>query len=219
MHMYGNFTPNAMPITAVSSGNSVTYSNFSLPWGPTSTNPFRGTYANSGSSNNFITNVEVHGVGGMTGVNGSHTIAPALGTGTSFSVTISGSNTGTYTSGTGWIYDQAYYRFAISQLAAQASNGICYAVMEFGPPDPPLNQAPNSTNINPYQVIVTAEQNGLGWMPWAFDDNVGSNTFGMQLVLSTYAKPSDLSPWGIDAILNPLYGVSTQSSPASSLLP
>ncbi len=131
---------------------------------------------------------------------------------------MSGSNTGTYTAGTGWIYDQNYYRFSASQLAAQASNGLMFAVMEFGPPDPPLNQAPNTVNINPYQVITACEQNGIGWTAWALDDNPGQTTFGMQLALSTYAKPSDLSAYGIDAILNPSYGVTALSVPPSSYL-
>jgi len=222
VHMYGNFTPNACPITNITKAASavVTYSNFNLPWGPTSTNPFRGTYANSGSNNNFISATYIAGVAGMTQINNLNAaISPQLGTGNSFSsgTGINSSGFGTYTSG-GWIYDQNYFAIAIAKLSALASQGICVAIMEFGPPDPPLAQAPNTTNITPSQVIRTCEYNGIGWCAWAFDDNPGNNTFGAQLALSTYAKPSDLSYFGIDVILNPSYGVTALSTPPSSLL-
>ena len=55
----------------------------------------------------------------------------------------------------------------LQQLAAlSASEGMVFAVMEFGPAESVLN----ATNISAAQVIEASRAAGLGWAAWAWDD-------------------------------------------------
>ena len=67
-------------------------------------------------------------------------------------------------------------------VASMGATGLPIIVGEFGPG---RNIGPSPTLITPDQIVITAESNGWGWMPWAWDDfNGPSNSctddwFGM----------------------------------------
>jgi hypothetical protein len=57
----------------------------------------------------------------------------------------------------------------LQQLAAlSVSDGMVFAVMEFGPAE----SVQNATNITAAQVINAANSAGLGWAAWGWDDPV-----------------------------------------------
>jgi hypothetical protein len=70
---------------------------------------------------------------------------------------------------------------------------------EFGPGK---NIGPSPTTITPQQVIATAESNGWGWLPWAWDDNdqancmSDNNGFSMTVNCGTYNTNTDLTTYG-----------------------
>lgn len=57
-------------------------------------------------------------------------------------------------------------------LAALRGTGLAVVVGEFGPG---RNIGPSPTMITPERVIHVAEQNGIGWLSWSWDDNDLSN--------------------------------------------
>jgi hypothetical protein len=77
--------------------------------------------------------------------------------------------------------------------------------------------------LTPGQVITTAEENGLGWVAWAWDDNdladgkSDNNWFSMTYNgPGLYTTAADLTEYGQDVVLNSTYGLSVLATPASS---
>jgi hypothetical protein len=64
----------------------------------------------------------------------------------------------------------------------------------------------------------------LGWAAWAWDDNnlggcsSDNNWFSMTYSCGNYTAPSNLTQYGLDVTLNPVYGLVALSRPASAFL-
>jgi mannan endo-1,4-beta-mannosidase len=109
-----------------------------------------------------------------------------------------------------------------SQLEGlSASQGMVFAITEFGPG---RDIGPSPTMVTPAQVITAAEAHGLGWAAWAWDDNnlggcsSDNNWFSMTYSCGNYTAPSNLTQYGLDVTLNPVYGLVALSRPASAFL-
>ena len=89
-----------------------------------------------------------------------------------------------------------------TDAASLASLGLPILFGEFGPG---MNIGPSPTNLTPTEVIQTAEQNGFGWLAWAWDDNNLSNAqadnqwFGLSYE-GAYAASADLTMFGQQVI-------------------
>jgi mannan endo-1,4-beta-mannosidase len=106
-----------------------------------------------------------------------------------------------------------------AQLAAMsAAKGMVFVIGEFGPG---RNVGASPTTVTPGQIITAAEANNIGWLAWAWDDNdlagckADDKWFGMQYGCGEYTKPSDLTIFGADVVLNPTYGLSVIARRAS----
>jgi mannan endo-1,4-beta-mannosidase len=101
----------------------------------------------------------------------------------------------------------------LTALAAlSASVGMVFIAGEFGPG---RDIGPSPTLTTPALIITTAEASGIGWIAWAWDDGAGNNGFSMTLVTGIYTQTSDLSIYGQDVVLNPVYGLQALAKPAS----
>jgi mannan endo-1,4-beta-mannosidase len=108
----------------------------------------------------------------------------------------------------------------LAELAALSSSaGMAFAITEFGPGK---NIGPSPTMTPPGQIITAAEANGLGWLAWAWDDNnlAGGRSSDTWFSMTyagpgTYTQPSDLTIFGLDIVLNPIYGLQAIAKPAS----
>jgi mannan endo-1,4-beta-mannosidase len=108
----------------------------------------------------------------------------------------------------------------LTALAAlSASVGMVFIVGEFGPG---RDIGPSPTLTTPGLLITAAEANGIGWIAWAWDDNNlaggGSNDNGFGMTTrgpGIYTQPSDLTTFGQDVVLNPIYGLKALAKPAS----
>ena len=214
-HAYGGTNDESASITGVKKGNPTVVS----IGGTGACHPFAPTYCPSQGQNNTYSgksNYEISGVAGMTQINGKQP-APANVGGTSgaWTVTLNVDSTswGTYTSG-GTIVDyDGNYALRFARLAALAkTTGAAFIVGEFGPG---RNIGPSPTMLTPDEVVSAAEQNGLGWMAWAWDDNdqasSASDNLGFALAYhpSTYASSSDLTIFGqeiVEGCTNPAPG-------------
>lgn len=84
-------------------------------------------------------------------------------------------------------------------MVSLKNSGLPLIVGEFGPGK---NIGPSPTAITPQQVIATAESNGWGWLPWAWDDNdqancmSDNNGFSMTVNCGTYNTNADLTTYG-----------------------
>jgi len=96
--------------------------------------------------------------------------------------------------------------------------GLPIIYEEFGPG---RNVGPSPSLVTPARIIQAAEGAGFGWMPWGWDDNnlnncmADNNSFAFVSYCGQYAKPSDLTWYGLDIVLNPAYGYDALASPAS----
>jgi len=87
---------------------------------------------------------------------------------------------------------------------------------EFGPG---RNIGPSPTNISPTRVMQLANQNGLGWLAWAWDDNnlngglSDDNSFSMSYS-GSYNSSSDLTIYG-KAVVEGAGGLKATGQPAS----
>ena len=219
-HSYGLTTNTAGIISGITkaSGAVVTL-NYSL-----TPHPFDSLYTNPGDNTyTGITSWLLSGVGGMTAINGTQPSGTngAGGSPSSYTLTLTvdSSGFGAYTSG-GQITPASYYTNMIGQFAALQSSNICVIIGEFGPGQ---NIGPSPTTTSPYNVIATAEANGLGWVYWAWDDHVGSPAFtgwfGCTINnTGAFSVNSDLTAPGLDSCFNPRYGLVAFATKASVFL-
>jgi mannan endo-1,4-beta-mannosidase len=98
-----------------------------------------------------------------------------------------------------------------TDATALAALGLPVIFGEFGPG---MSIGPSPTNLTPAQVIQIAEQNGFGWLAWAWDDNnlsnaQADNTWFALSYTGAYAASSDLTMFGqevIEGCTNPAPG-------------
>lgn len=108
----------------------------------------------------------------------------------------------------------------LAQLAELSrAQGTAFLVGEFGPG---RNIGASGTATTPQQVIAAAEAHGIGWLAWAWDDNDLPNarsddrwfsmTYGGPGI---YVRPSDLTIFGREVVLDPRYGLQALARRAS----
>jgi mannan endo-1,4-beta-mannosidase len=98
-----------------------------------------------------------------------------------------------------------------------AATGLVVVLGEFGPG---RDIGPSPTQIDPLRVIELAEQNNVGWLAWAWDDNnlaggvSDDNGFGMSKQ-SRYEHSSDLTEFGRIVVEHPTWGLKKLGKKAS----
>jgi hypothetical protein len=228
-HAYGGLTNFYATISDIaSSGSSTTVTlDSNLPY-----HPFNPAYP--ANPNNYTPQAAYYlsGVQGVASINGVHGTNNNNigGTKGAWTVTLDGTFSGTYVSGTGTISAETYYDYVLAQLAALRSQNVAVGVFEFGPGnesgDPrTTGVGPSPTNVSFQQIISAAEAYELPWIYWAWDDNdqAGGKTgftgwFGAtQNGPGTFVKstPSALTAAGLDILDNPRFGLAALASPAA----
>lgn len=181
-HVYGGTTDYQCAIASVS-GATITLNSTSA------THPFAPTFNGTNNSYSGITQMVVNGltipvkqnVGGVPGAWTVTATAPVPA-----AAALAGA----------MLYDWGNIAVRVPRLA---SYGVCVAIMEFGPGN---NVGPSPTLVTPQQVINACETAGIGWCPWAWDDNNAANElsvqpwFNMTVVAGLYKAPSDLTAYG-----------------------
>jgi hypothetical protein len=220
LHLYGTANDYNASIKSIQKGNPTVITLASN----SATHPFAPQYTGSNSSYSGISAYQISGVQGMTQINGEQASATTNvgGVPGAWTVTLAvdSSNWGNYTGGGTLVDYNGNYALRIARLAALSkTTGAVYIVGEFGPGN---NIGPSPTTVTPAEIITAAEANGIGWIPWAWDDNdladgaSDNNWFSM-----TYAGPgiyntaSDLTNYGQDVVLNPTYGITALAKRAS----
>jgi hypothetical protein len=219
VHLYGSANDYSAAIASVQRGNPtvITLSSNSP------THPFAPGYDGSGNNWSGISAYQISGVQGMTELNGAQPAVQNVGgVSGAWTVTLAvdSSNWGDYGGG-GTVLDyNGNYALRLERLAALSQQtGAVYLIGEFGPG---RNIGPSPTLLTPSQIITAAEANGIGWIPWAWDDNdLQSGMSDDQWFSMTYAgpgiylQPSDLTDYGRDIVLNPTYGLRLLAQRAS----
>jgi mannan endo-1,4-beta-mannosidase len=219
VHLYGSTNDYSAAIQSITKGNPTVITLASN----SPTHPFAPGY--NGSNNNWsgISAYQISGVAGMTQINGMQpSVANVGGVPGAWTVTLSvdSSSWGDY-SGGGTVVDyDGNYALRIARLAALSQQtGAVYVIGEFGPGD---NIGPSPTMVTPAEILTAAEANGIGWIPWAWDDNnlAGgmSNNSWFSMTCSgpgIYTQPADLTSYGQDVVLNPSYGIQALAKRAS----
>jgi hypothetical protein len=208
-HLYGGSHDYSASIQSVRKGNPTV---ITLA-GNSPTHPFAPNYNGSNNSYSGLTAYQIDDVQGMTQLNGNHAALQNVGgVPGAWTVTLSEDSThwGDYGGG-GKIVDNGNYAFRIAQLAALSRRtGAAYIIGEFGPGK---NIGPSPTLVTPGQIIAAAEANGIGWLAWAWDDNdlAGCSSdnkwFSMTYGCGRYARPSDLTDFGKEVVLDPSHGI------------
>jgi hypothetical protein len=210
LHLYGGTNDFSASIRSIAKGKpTVITLNGDSP-----RHPFAANYNGSNNSYDGITAFQISGVHGMTQINGEQPAPTNVGgVSGAWTITLSVDSThwGDYTGG-GTIVDHwGNYALKIARLAELShSTGAVYIVGEFGPGN---NIGPSPTLVTPGQIITAAEADGVGWLAWAWDDNnltacgADDKWFSMTYKCGTYSRPSDLTVFGRDVVLNPHYGL------------
>jgi Cellulase (glycosyl hydrolase family 5) len=112
-------------------------------------------------------------------------------------------------------------QYEINAISAQlAATGLPIIFGEFGP------KGLNNTPLTPGQIITAANDHGIGWIGWAWDDGTGEGWFGMTNNKAfslaggvpsngSYPNNSDLTRFGNEVILNPTFGTFSNAVPAT----
>jgi hypothetical protein len=104
-----------------------------------------------------------------------------------------------------WVLD-----FKSSMSALQAT-GLCIILGEFGPG---RNIGPSPTLLTPDEVIQVAEADNLGWLAWAWDDNIAAGDTWFALTNDgNYNSTADLTIFGKVVVENPTYGLLALARP------
>ena len=208
LHLYGSVNDFQAQVASIKKGTTTVVT----LTGTSTCHPFAPTYCPAlGKNNTFsgITSYSLSGVQGMTQINGIQAAPQNVG-GTSGAWTITlnvdSSSFGAYTSG-GTVVDGAgNVGLRIAKLGTlPAQTGAAYAITEFGPG---RNIGPSPTLVTPLEIITAAEQAGLGWLAWAWDDNnqnggqTDNEWFGLTYKgPGTYTKDADLTMFGQQIVL------------------
>src|SRR5579862_4804609 len=218
IHLYTSANDYSASIKSVAKGNPTVITLTSN----SPTHPFAPSY--NGSNNNYsgITAYQISGVQGMTQVNGAQPAWQNVGgVPGAWTVTLSvdSTNWGTYTGGGSLVDYNGNYALRIARFAALSqATGAAYIVGEFGPG---RNIGPSPTMVTPDEIITAAEANNVSWLPWAWDDNdlpgcrADNKWFSMTYNCGAYSRPSDLTNFGQDVVLNPTFGIKALARRAS----
>jgi hypothetical protein len=202
MHLY-NTTNLEGQITSISHGTNAVikfaYNGATNPWS---------------TLTNFLNQVYVTGVSGMTQINGQTITVTSIGScsagACSLNTNLDTSSYGTYTSG-GQVFDGAHYQIRFASLANYQAMGIPIIVGEYGPP------GLNNTTAGLSQFAAASISYNIGEIEWAWDDSSCSGSwsgwFNDTLSCGNYSKPSDLTEPGMDVIDNPRTGRSMLGVP------
>lgn len=218
-HLYGGTNDHSATIRSIQKGNPtiITIN------GTSSTHPFAPSFNGSNNSYSGTSAYWISGVQGMTQINGKQPAPTNVGGSPgSWTITLSvdSSQWSDYTGG-GTIVDYwGNYQLKIGRLAALSkATGAVYLIGEFGPG---RNIGPSPTSVTPAQILSTAEADGIGWLAWAWDDNnlpgARANDAWFSMTYSgpgIYTRPSDLTAFGKEVVLNPTYGITALARPAS----
>ncbi|MDB4989623.1 MAG: endoglucanase [Myxococcaceae bacterium] len=104
-----------------------------------------------------------------------------------------------------------------AHIAGLAKSGLVVILGEFGPG---RDVGPSPTNINPQRVMKFAEQYGLGWLAWAWDDNnlaqslSDDNGFSMS-IRGSYQTSADLTEFGRQVVEDSVLGLKVLAKRAS----
>jgi hypothetical protein len=210
IHLYGSVSDTSASIKSISKGNPTV---LTLN-GQSATHPLVPRYNGTGNSFSGISAYQISGVRGMTQVNGVQRAPTNVGGAPgAWTVTLAADSTtwSAYTGGGTVVDYNGNYQLKMSRLAALSkSSGAVYIVGEFGPGN---NIGPSPTMVTPAEIIVAAEENGIGWLAWGWDDNnlkacqADDNWFSMTYHCGSYGGPEDLTTFGKDVVLNPKYGL------------
>ena len=216
-HLYGGTNAYSATIQSVRKGNPTV---ITLA-GDSPTHPFAPNYNGSNNSYSGLTAYHVDGARGMVQLNGDQVASQNVGgVPGAWTVTLSVDSThwADYTGG-GKVVDNGNFAFRIAQLAALSQHtGAAYIIGEFGPGK---NIGPSPTLVTPGEIITAAEANGIGWLAWAWDDNnlagcaSDNRWFSMTTGCGRYSRASDLTDFGKDVVLNPVYGIAAVAKRAS----
>ena len=218
VHLYGGTNAYSATIQSVRKGNPtvVTLSSNSP------THPFAPRFNGANNTYSGVSAYQISGAQGLVQLNGTQPAPTNVGgVAGAWTITLSVDSTGwaDYTGG-GTIVDyNGNYALRIARLAALSqTTGAVYIIGEFGPGK---NIGPSPTLVTPDQIITAAEQNGIGWLAWAWDDNdlancsADNNWFSMTYKCGAYTQPSDLTGYGQDIVLSTTHGLSVLAKPAS----
>jgi hypothetical protein len=218
IHLYTSANDHSAAIRSIRAGNPTVITLASAA----STHPFAPSY--NGSNNNYsgISAYQISGVQGMSQINGAQSAPPNVGGvpgAWTLTLSVDSSAWGPYRGG-GTVLDyNGNYALRLARFAALSqASGAVYIVGEFGPG---RNIGPSPTTVTPAEIISAAEANGIGWLPWAWDDNdlpgckADDNWFSLTYNCGAYAQPSDLTAYGQDVVLNPVYGITALARRAS----
>jgi hypothetical protein len=219
IHLYGTANDYSASIQSITKGDPTVITLAS----DSPTHPFAPGYNGSNNSWSGINAYQISGVQGMTQLNGTQPASTNVGGvpgAWTVTLAVDSTNWGSYTGGGTLVDYNGNYALRIARLAALSEQtGAVYVVAEFGPGN---NVGPSPTMVTPAQIISAAEANGIGWMPWAWDDNDLPNGMSNNAWFSMtysgpgiYTQPSDLTNYGQDVVLNPSYGLSVLAKRAT----
>ncbi len=221
LHLYGTANDYSASVKSIAKGNPtvVTLSSNSP------THPFAVNFNGSNNSYSGITAYQISGVKGMTQINGSMPALQNVGGvpgAWTITLTVDSSKWGDFVGGGSVLDYNGNYALRIARLAAlRNSTGAVYIVGEFGPG---RNIGASPTLVTPAEIITAAEANGIGWLPWAWDDNTladcqsDNGWFSMTYHCGAFAQPSDLTHYGQDVVLNPTYGIKALAKRSGAVL-
>ncbi len=208
LHLYGSVNDFQAPIASIAKGATTVVT----LTGTSTCHPFAPSYCPALGQNNTdsgITSYAISGAQGMTQINGTQAAPQNVGgTSGAWTITLNVNSTGfgDYTGGASVVDGSGNVALRIAKLATlPAATGAAYAITEFGPG---RNIGPSPTLVTPLEIITAAEQNNLGWLAWAWDDNnqgggqTNNEWFGMTYKgPGTYTQASDLTMVGQQIVL------------------
>ncbi len=218
VHLYGNTNDYSASIRTVHTGDpTVITLDSHAP-----EHPFSPSFNGHDNSWSGLSAYRISGVRGMTQLNG---VQPARvnvgGVQGAWTVTllIDSSHWPAYTGGGTLVDYNGNYAVRMARLAALSTRvGAVYIVGEFGPGG---NVGASPTSVTPGEIITAAESNGIGWLAWAWDDNdlpgcrADDHWFSMTRDCGRYRRAADLTRFGRDVVLNPVYGLAVNAKAAS----
>jgi len=219
LHLYGHTNDFAANIQRVGQGSDTLLT----LQGVSSTHPFAPRFDGTNNSYSGITAYQIGGARGMTQLNGMQPARQNVGGrpgAWTVTLTIDSRAWPAYEGGGSLVDYHGNYALKIARLASLArQTGAVYIIGEFGP-GRGIGASP--TRVTPGEILTAAQADGVGWLAWAWDDNNLPNASADDQWFSMtyhgpglYRQPSDLTRFGRDVVLNPIYGLKAVARPAS----